>query len=72
MSPKAAKAEPPRARAIPEDDPAWQAFVNAPVVDEEYDADEERQQMEASQRSGRTYSQAEVEAMIAERRDREG
>jgi len=73
--------EPKRASAaeqksvIVEDDPVWQAVLNAPL-DDEPETEEERAGVEAAKTEvaagGRTYSHAEVEAMIAERREREG
>jgi IS5 family transposase len=72
MSPKAT-AEATRARTIPEDDPAWQAAINAPVVhsDSEYECDEEREQVEEARRTGRFIPGEQVSAEIAARRDAE-
>jgi hypothetical protein len=61
---------------IPDDDPVLQAVRNTPLVPDEYECDEEREQVEAStaelRAGGRTYSSAEMRAMIDERREREG
>ena len=56
-----------RAKAA-DDDPVWQSVLRAPVVDEP-EPEGEREAIEEAKRDGRWYTQEEVSAMIAERRD---
>ncbi len=51
---------------IPEDDPAWQAAMNAPL-DDTADTEQERADLEEARASGRFVSGAEVRRAIASR-----
>jgi hypothetical protein len=68
MSPKAT-AEAQRKRAIPEDDPAWQAAVNAPV-DDTPETEEERAGVEAAQ-TGAWRDTAGADDVLADHPNRE-
>lgn len=54
-------------RAIPEDDPVWQAVLRAPVSTEP-ETEEERRAVEEAKRSGRWVPHEEVMAIVAAKR----
>lgn len=60
-----------RQPVIPEDDPLWQAFLNAPI-DDEPETEEERLAIAEAKREGVFIDGATVTAMIAARAAREG
>ena len=68
MSPKAT-AEAQRKRAIPENDPAWQAAVNAPV-DDTPETEEEREGIELA-RAGAWRDVAGPDDVLADHPDKE-